>query len=158
LAPDTFRDDRAGQMMMLSAILLVIGFIALVGLVSRVNQLGARTSTETEQPILDKVGPLAEAIDAAVAKLGATPANGGFNRTATSNPTWEAGVRGVMEHLQMMHARQGLLLDYELRCADGSTPSQGQVVARLTDGLVWVEVKSSAFFVRDGGSCTPLQG
>lgn len=56
-------------MMILSAVLLVIGFIALTGMVARVNQLGTETTTESERAILSEVGPLVDAIDGGIADL-----------------------------------------------------------------------------------------
>lgn len=70
-------------MMMLSAVVLLVGFLALAGMVSRVNQLGTQTGTESRQAVLDESGPLGRAIDASIARLA--------NRTATACCTWPSG-------------------------------------------------------------------
>jgi hypothetical protein len=69
LAPDSLRGDKRGQMMILSAVILLIGFIALSGMVSRVSQLGSQTAIENEQTILDELGPLADTLDNAICRL-----------------------------------------------------------------------------------------
>ena len=56
-------------MMILAAVLLVIGLIALAGMVARVNQLGSQTAIESNQAILGELAPLSDAIDAGVAGL-----------------------------------------------------------------------------------------
>lgn len=56
-------------MMILAAVLLVIGLIALAGMVARVNQLGSQTAVESNQPILGELPPLADAIEDGVAEL-----------------------------------------------------------------------------------------
>lgn len=56
-------------MMILSAVILLIGFIALAGMVSRVSQLGSQTTIESEQAILGEVGPLADSMNMAICRL-----------------------------------------------------------------------------------------
>lgn len=70
-------------MMMLSAVVLLVGFLALTGMVARVNQLSTQTGTETRQPVLDEAGPLKRSIDSGLARLS--------NRTATNCCYWAAG-------------------------------------------------------------------
>jgi hypothetical protein len=98
---------------------------------------------------------MAKALDAAIAKFKATSAAGGFNLTATSTPKVEDAVIAYLEHQQMMLVRQGLFMDYQVVCKTAD-PLTGQAVVRLTDGLVWVEVRSSQVFPRAG--CTVFQG
>lgn len=203
------RRDARGQMMILSAIVLLVGFIALAGLVSRVNQLAAQTATESRQAILDQVAPLAEAIDSGIAELNGTsflgnttagrtyvttPANAftagdvgrrlrgegipaearivavnsprnvtlgvaatatgqstltlGFGLSGTSTPlTLQEGVAAHLEQLQRVMARHGLALDWRIAC---SAPTQGQVLAHLSDGHVWLEVGSARRFSCSG--------
>src|SRR5687768_18565674 len=61
--------DEGGQMMVLAAVLLVIGLIALAGMVARVNQLGSQTAVESNQAILGELAPLSDAIDTSVTTL-----------------------------------------------------------------------------------------
>jgi hypothetical protein len=56
-------------MMILTAVILLIGFIALAGMVARVNQLSSQTAIESERIILREVGPLAESMNSAICKL-----------------------------------------------------------------------------------------
>lgn len=71
-------------MMMLSAVVLLVGFLALAGMVSRVNQLGTQTGTESRQAVLDESGPLKASIDNGLARLS--------NRTLSACCTWTNGV------------------------------------------------------------------
>lgn len=57
-------------MMVLSAVLLVISFVALAAMVGRVNQLGSQTASESRKVILDEVGPLADSMNAAIRGFG----------------------------------------------------------------------------------------
>jgi hypothetical protein len=218
--------DEQGQMMVLAAVLLVIGLIALAGMVARVNQLGSQTAVESNQAILGELPPLADAIESGVidlqsgrtvtvtyvagqaslvdteftagdigqtitgpgippgtsitgvgdvpvtATLSATTTGGGtsvrvgtFALWASSAPTLQEGIIAMMEHLQELEAGHGLLLDYEISCngvtdktlGTGGNPAQGIVIAHLSDGTVWTEIKttSAAYFTRTSPAANP---
>lgn len=151
-------------MMILAAVLLVIGLIALAGMVARVNQLGSQTTVESNKAILGEVSPLAAALDVAVADLAASP----FALTTATTPTLEQAIVSYVEHLQRLEAARGFILDYELTCTGvtnkstgaGGNAAQGIVVAHLSDGTVWVEVRSTVYFVRGAtsASCASVYG
>jgi hypothetical protein len=69
-------------MMMLSAVVLLVGFLALTGMVARVNQLGTQTGIESRQAILDEAGPLRRSIDDSLVRLS--------NRTVANCCHWDA--------------------------------------------------------------------
>ena len=217
-------------MMVLAAVLLVIGLIALAGMVSRVNQLGSQTGVESDKAILDEVVPLQDAIDKAISTLqrrtftgtiaattpttvtsttsifadsdvglnvtittaGSTtalpagtkiasvtsptvatltaaasplPQTGkafaifkpGFGLTATTYVRVEDAIVNSMEHLQRIQASHGFWMDYEIRCSTAGNLATGQVVAHLSDGTVWVEVRSEVAFPRST-SCASVTG
>lgn len=56
-------------MMILSAVVLVLAFIALAGMVARVSQLASQTTAESDRVILSDVAPLAAALDASICRL-----------------------------------------------------------------------------------------
>lgn len=56
-------------MMILSAVILVLAFIALAGMVARVSQLASQTTSENDRVILSDVAPLATALDASICRL-----------------------------------------------------------------------------------------
>lgn len=56
-------------MMILAAVILLIGFIALAGMVSRVSQLGSQTTIENDQAILEEIGPLNDSMNSAICRL-----------------------------------------------------------------------------------------
>jgi hypothetical protein len=158
-------------MMILAAVLLVIGLIALAGMVARVNQLGSQTAVEADKAILGEVGPLQDSLDASVCRIVVRPSPDcgastlrHFNLTATSYIRAENAVRAVLEQMQHLEASHGLLLDYEITCngvtnkangAGGST-AQGVVIAHLADATVWVEVRTTVYFPRS--NCISLYG
>lgn len=69
-------------MMILSAVILLVSFIALAAMVARVNQLGTQTASDSEKAILDEVGPLSDIIDAGLLRL-----QGGGTRSVTATVT-----------------------------------------------------------------------
>jgi hypothetical protein len=56
-------------MMILSAVILILAFIALAGMVARVQQLAGRTTSESDLVILSDVAPLSASIDSAICRL-----------------------------------------------------------------------------------------
>ena len=236
IRPAGLRQDDHGQMMILAAVLLVIGLIALAGMVARVNQLGSQTAVESDKAILDEVTPLQNTLDTSVSRLvkrtfsattavtgnlitatsatfsqsdiglnvtgpglptnthilsvtsstvavlNRTPAPAqstaatftlykwGFSLTATTYVKAQDAIVGMLEQLQRVQASHGFWMDYELSCgttSGSSDPAKGQVIARLSDGTVWVEVRSALYFPRsdangDGSftaaDCTTIRG
>jgi hypothetical protein len=213
-------------MMVLAAVLLVIGLIALAGMVARVNQLGSQTAVESNQAILGELPPLADAVEDGVIGLmdaraipsttltAASPAIstttplaftssdiglavtgtglpagarilsvesptdatltapatqsgvvtvsvGRFALTSSSTPTLQDGIVAMLEQLQDLEANHGLLMDYQVNCDSTSgspDPAKGVVIVHLSDGAVWVEVRTSsaAYFTRS--SCDSISG
>lgn len=112
-ARDGLRGDRAGQMMILSAVILLLAFIALAGMVARVSQLAARTTAESDRVILSDVAPLADAIDESICRLksSATTTLQATGTDWTSGATTITGVTGVSlasTHVGMFVVGNGL--------------------------------------------------
>lgn len=218
-------------MMILAAVLLVIGLIALAGMVARVNQLGSQTAVEADKPILGEVGPLSDALETGlfvladarpvtgittavastsltfdsgdpiladevgsaiqgtgiqpgttiVAVSGTTatlsaPATvavsgptaevqvGFFALSASTTPTLEQAVAAYLEQVQRIETARGYVMDYELTCVGvtdkttgaGGNAAQGYVVAHLSDGTVWLEIRTFTTFVRS--TCASAYG
>lgn len=206
--------------MILAAVLLVIGLIALAGMVARVNQLGSQTAVESNKAILGELSPLSAALDSGVQTLAlkrdvltvgrtvgsvtlagpgtngfvaadvgsavtgtgipagativavtagsatisaaalttgsGTVAVGPFALSDTTSPTLEQGIIAYVEHLQRLEATRGFVMDYEIRCSTAGNLATGQVVVHLSDGTVWVEVRSTTAFTRS--SCATVIG
>ncbi|MFA5944909.1 MAG: hypothetical protein WC876_10640 [Candidatus Thermoplasmatota archaeon] len=158
-------------MMILAAVLLVIGLIALAGMVARVNQLGSQTSVEADKAILNEVTPLQDSIDEVLCRITVNSTCGAaslrhFNLTATSYIKAEDAVRNALEQLQRMEAGHGFWMDYQITCVDGSGlltaddsfSARGVAVVHLSDGTVWLELRSAVFFPRSAGDCAPVLG
>lgn len=146
-------------MMMLAAVVLLVGFVALAGVVARVNQLASRTGTESGQSILDQAGPLARSIDSSVCRIirmpnAACPAGQDhFNLTGTSYIRAQNAVVTMLEQMQDLYAGHGVWLSYTIPCSTTPDPDTGQVMATLSDGTVWVELRSPVTFPLAAGTC-----
>lgn len=210
--------DEGGQMMILAAVLLVIGLIALAGMVARVNQLGSQTAVEADKAILGEVTPVQDAIDGSLSALlkrtfagtitgsttitattptfadtdvglnitgpGLPPAGAriasvssstvatltnsatsgtftlfkpGFALDSGTYVRAEDAVVGVLEQLQRIEASHGFWMDYQITCI-AANPNQGQVVVHLSDGSVWVELRSTVMFPRNNADCSSIVG
>jgi hypothetical protein len=105
-------DDGAddAQMMLLAAVLLVIGFIALAGLVSVAQRLGEETLQEEGSVVLLQTQPLLDIIERVVDGVYPDPVI-----PAPADPK-DADVEVAMQHLARIAAGQGLLL---VGAADG---------------------------------------
>lgn len=101
--------------MMLSAIVLLVGFLALAGMVARVNQLGTQTGTEARHAVLDEAGPLKRSIDNGLARLA--------NRTLSSCCTWAAGLT-LTSSTDVFSAS-----DVGLRVTGGNIPAGSKITA-----------------------------
>ncbi|MHB1261556.1 MAG: hypothetical protein ACYC2H_07550 [Thermoplasmatota archaeon] len=144
-------------MMILAAVLLVIGLIALAGMVARVNQLGSQTTVEADKVLLRDVSPVNEVIDSSICRIIIrptlpTPDCGPatlrhFNLTETSYIRAEDAVKAMLEQVQRVEASHGIWMDYVITC-DGADAAKGLVIAHLSDGTIWVEVRSSVYFPR----------
>lgn len=143
-------------MMVLAAVLLVIGLIALAGMVARVNQLGSQTTVEADKVLLRDVSPVNEVIDSSICRIIVRPTpdcgpaslrHFGLTEEATSYILAEDAVKAMLEQVQRIEASHGIWMDYTITCV-GSDEDKGLVVAHLSDGTVWVEVRSSVYFPR----------
>lgn len=89
------------------------------------------------------------------AASGAQLSIGRFALTSTTAPTLERAVVAMLEQLQRIETAHGIWMDWQLTCV-AADPARGQVVVHLSDGTVWVEVRSSVPFTRSG--CSSITG
>src|SRR5688572_20904166 len=83
-------------MMVLAAVLLVIGLIALAGMVSRVNQLGSQTGVESDKAILEEVVPLQDAIDTTLSTLQRRTFTGTITAATSTTPAKVTSTSGAI--------------------------------------------------------------
>lgn len=102
----------AGQIMLLAAVLLVIGFIALAGLVARVQQAGSRTATSQDNPLLLETGPLAAAVDDAVSSVKAN-----FTLLEHGSAAFEENLSVSLDHLVVLLRSRGYLVEHSFACS-----------------------------------------
>lgn len=87
----------------------------------------------------------------ATAASGAQLSVGRFALSEDSVPTLERAVIAMLEQLQRIESSHGIWMDYEVTCGltlGVADPTKGQAVVHLSDGTVWVEVRSSVYFLR----------
>ncbi len=130
-------------MMMLAAVILLVGFIALAGMISRVGQLGLETGREQQRPLLLEVSPMMAGLDDAIGKL---KSEAGFqDDTDAHKVAYEAAIQATLEHMRRLEQSRGFLLEYTLRCATPGDPTTGYALVSLTDGELWVQLHSATF-------------
>lgn len=130
-------------MMMLAAVVLVVGFIALAGMIARVGELGTQTGREQQRALLLEVGPMKEGLDDAMARL-LTEA-GHSTATEEGKVRYEAAIEGVLAHMRLLEASRGFLMEYELRCATAGDPATGYVEVTIWDSELMMQVRSATF-------------
>ena len=145
------RDGESGQMMLLSAVLLIFAFLALSAMVARVAQLGSLTSQDRDRPVLLEIDVVQDAIDSTLLGLqAAAPAGAGLTNAALYEATASS-----LRHLEALERSRGFDLDWRLvNDANGAAvampPACGATVLAveysLDDGEVQVVLRSSATF------------
>ncbi|HUR62055.1 MAG TPA: hypothetical protein VM286_06795 [Candidatus Thermoplasmatota archaeon] len=157
-APD-LRGDASAQMMLLTAIVLLIGFIALAGMVSRVSLLTQQAGREQDRPLLREVEPLQRGLNAALDPAASGKGLGSMGLTP-GTAAWDAGVQGVLQHVRQLEAERGFIARWTLEC-DGGLTSNGFATFTISDGELKVTLKSkvpgaTGYFARP--TCTTLSG
>jgi hypothetical protein len=133
-------------MMLLSAVVLIIGFVALAGMVGRVTQLAGQANREQDRPLLREVEPMLGALNAAVDPTAAPTGTGlGAVTPAIPSPSaaYDDAVVDILRHLRQAEAGQGFLMDWSLLCLPGT--GTGYASVTLNDGVLQVTVRSNAF-------------
>lgn len=147
-------------MMMLSAILLLIGFVALAGMMARVNQLATQTTSESTRLILGEVGPVRRSLDDAVLRLRAPTSQQGLGLGTATTPTLEQAVVGLLEQQEELEASRGFVMDYSIACGGTTaapTTANSVISVHLSDGEVWTQIVLTTTMTRSTG-CAPTLG
>lgn len=132
--PDQDRLD-GGQMMLLAAIVMVVGFVALSGMLARVAQLSGETVREQEDPVIVEMDVVANGIRIVSNSTAAAHPD----CTATTNKT----LADAMAHLRFVESSRGFFMQYETPvCTDlGPATDRISVTYALTDGLTRVQLR-----------------
>jgi hypothetical protein len=144
-------------MMLLAAVVLILAFLALSAMVSRVAQLGSVTTQEQDRPILLEVPQVRTAVDDLLVDLqAATP---DLNRS--TSPRLDQAIEAGLRHLAFLEASRGLSLDFGRAPATPTGAYDGDVSCgdaviwiHLSDGEVQVEFASTRTLTWTGtGTC-----
>ncbi|MHB8634174.1 MAG: hypothetical protein ACYDBQ_09450 [Thermoplasmatota archaeon] len=138
------RGDDGGQMMLLSAVVLIIAFVALTGMVARVAQLAKTTTTEASSPTINGIEPMLTGANLAIANL--LP---NYN-VATSAGRWayQNATLAAAQHLEALEAGQGYVMSFALGCQStgGALDAlKGQYNLTLDDGTLQATVHTQFF-------------
>ncbi|MCA1811530.1 MAG: hypothetical protein LC623_05915 [Halobacteriales archaeon] len=145
-------------MMLLTAIVLLVGFVALAGMVSRVSLLAHQAGREQDRPLLREVEPLQKGLNAALDPASTGKGLGSMGLTAPS-VAYESGVKGVLEHLRRLQAERGFISRWTVDCdltAGVKDTAKGFARLLVSDGELQVTIKSTPYFART--SCAVLSG
>ncbi|MEA3203799.1 MAG: hypothetical protein QOI63_1478 [Thermoplasmata archaeon] len=136
-------------MMLLSAVVLIIGFIALAGMVGRVSQLATQANREQNRPLLREVEPMLGAVNVAIDSTAAPTGKGlGAAGLTVGTAAYDDAVVSLLRHLVQVEAGQGFLMDWSLVCVAPTAPATqytGYASVTLNDGALQVTVRSNAF-------------
>ena len=140
-------------MMLLAAVVLIIGFVALAGMVSRVSQLASQTTKEQDRPLLREIEPMLGAVNSAI-DSSATGRGLGSIAPAITYPSaaYDNAVAALLRHLRAIEAGQGILMDWTMTCGGASS----YATITLSDGFLSVTVRSNSF--TRPPACSPLSG
>jgi hypothetical protein len=110
--------DASAQMMLLTAFVLVIAFVAMTGMIARLAQLPELTRQSADRPIFLEGGALATGVQSALEDLNIIidPEQDG-----TGMDTYTTAIDGAMAHLQTLESARGYRLRLEDR-APGLNP------------------------------------
>ncbi len=136
------REDQGGQMMLLAAFLLVIGFIAMGSMLARVNQLPGETLREQDSPLLLEIEALDQSLESIIDNV--------TRDEGAGTADFEAELLRVMRHLQDIEAGHGFAFRYVLGCSNAADPTTGFLDVTLSDGIAEVTVRTGPF---DRPSC-----
>ncbi|HUR64586.1 MAG TPA: hypothetical protein VM241_08910 [Candidatus Thermoplasmatota archaeon] len=159
MARESLAADDRGQMMLLAAVVLIIGFVALGGMVSRVAQLAGQASKEQDRPLMREVDPLLGALNAAVDSGPAAKGLALYTGVSQGSAAYDNAVLALLRSLRQVEAGQGILMDWSLVCTPPTAPATqytGYASVTLSDGFLQVTVRSIAF--NRPSACTTFSG
>ncbi len=145
----SLRRDRAGQMMILAGLVLVIAFAAVTAMTARVNQLSSQIGQEQETPILLAADAAARGMDRNLVVTGRVHEAGSANFTAALND--------ALDHMTRLANGQGFAL--RTTAASVCTPAGADaswtttVTLAFTDGTTSATVPVERTHLVTGGSC-----
>ncbi len=142
------RDDDSAQMMLLAAIVLIMGFVALSALVARVNQLPPAIARDQADPIFLEVEPL-DTVIAALLSPGGVEARSGFGQGTME---FEGALAEALSHVAALEAGRGFL--YSWRLCDGPIvmDNQAYLESTLLSFTAVFRIASSEFPVSPGAT------
>lgn len=120
-------------MMILAAVILVIGLVAVAAMVARVGQLAGEAAREQDRPVLRESDPLMAGLALSIARL-TDPSWGGLKSATVA---YDDAVAGVLAHSRQLEASRGFQLEYSFNCSGASF----WAVVSLSDGDINVQAR-----------------
>jgi hypothetical protein len=127
------RDGESGQMMLLAAFVLILGFVALSGLVSRVGQLPGEITRAQADPIFLEAAPLRDLIDSVVAADGLKARSADH---AAMGPEFDDSLTALLGHVQALEGAKGYVYDWAI-CWDAGSAFVYSVLSNAEASLAF---------------------
>lgn len=134
-------DDRSGQMMLLTAFVLVIGFVALAGMVARATQLPEATQAAADRPIYIEAAAVARGVEQGMEDLNNLHP---IREDGRGMSAYVTAVQGAMQHLVILESARGYRL--QLQAAPSCDDLGPDLIAGTADD---VAVMSATFALAD---------
>ncbi len=133
------RRDEWGQIMLLTAILLVIGFVSLSAVVIRVQDIGARTAQVQDAPLLRELDPLGDVVEEIVVAMKANHTQG--------TAAFDDNLTASLDHLKLLQQQRGHRLQANIVC-HATLPLVAHVEIVLQDSTMQLTFRSQETFTR----------
>lgn len=141
------RDDRA-QMMLLTAVILLIGFVALAGMVARVSQLPQETVQESRDPVFAQIENIAEGMGNLIVEANAT-----HNLALDPVDTKAMLDNGIVYFEQLLRARGYVSQWEDPACVDAAGDAEVTLAVTLHRGPTAASFSVTEIIPAAGASC-----
>lgn len=130
-------------MMILTTVLLVIGFVAIAGILARVSQVTEETLNERERPLLSESSALARGMDRIMLDLVPEPEPAPW--TEDDVQVYIDDVRDAAAHLRYIESSRGFAMRTELvRCIDVEADAQVELHVNIRSGGTQIRLVASS--------------
>lgn len=124
--------------MLLGAIVLIVAFIALAGMVSEVARLSEQVTLDAspivhESEMVDD--GVEEVLDIVELRLG----------HAQGTPDFETQVGLALDQLVQRERTRGYIYTWEFECDDSEAPAIGNILSQLMDEATLLQIRSTTF-------------
>lgn len=128
-------------MMLLAAVVLILGFVALTGLVARVNQLPGQITASQVDPLFLEIDPVAEMANRLVDPDVADDGLATYHAAALG--THATALQRALDHLKALEAAKGFHYDYAF--CTGTVAGTATLRSTLSTQTAQLSVRTQQF-------------